>query len=93
MGRSIQRGRSLRGYEALNMIRKGQVQRGRSLRGYEALNMIRKGQVQGVAKGDILGQIEYARSNFWNCGIKSGEAMSIVCPQGIFATQPYKLVG
>ncbi len=38
----------------------------RTLRGYEAMNMIRKGQIQGVEKGDILGQVEYARSNFWS---------------------------
>ena len=36
----------------------------RTLRGYEAMNMIRKGQVQGVEKGDIMSQVEYARSNF-----------------------------
>src|SRR6266700_4784523 len=29
----------------------------RTLQGYEVMNMIRKGQVQGVAKGDIRGQI------------------------------------
>jgi transposase-like protein len=41
----------------------------RTLRGYEAMNMIRKGQIQGIEKGDILGQVEYARSNFSSCCI------------------------
>jgi len=27
------------------------------LQGYEMMNMLRKGQVQGVAKGDIGGQV------------------------------------
>ena len=45
----------------------------RTLRSYEAINMIRKGQINGVEKGDIKAQVEYARSNFWNCGIKSGD--------------------
>ncbi len=39
----------------------------RTLRGSVAMNTIRKGQVQGIEKGDILGQVEYARSNFWSC--------------------------
>ncbi len=43
----------------------------RTLRGDEAMNMLRKGQVQAVAKGDIRAQVEYARSNFWGCGITS----------------------
>ena len=34
--------------------------------GYETMNQIRKGQIQGVAKENILAQVEYARSNFWN---------------------------
>ena len=38
--------------------------RWRSIKGYEVMNMIRKGQVQGIEKGDISGQVEYARSNF-----------------------------
>jgi transposase, IS6 family len=29
----------------------------RTLQGYEAMHMIRKGQMQGVAKGDVIGQI------------------------------------
>jgi transposase, IS6 family len=29
----------------------------RTLQGFEIMNMIRKGQVQGVAKGDVRGQI------------------------------------
>ena len=41
----------------------------RSLRGYEAMNMIRKGQIQGIEKGDIKGQAEYARSIFRSCCI------------------------
>ena len=60
----------------------------RTLRGYEAMNMIRKGQINQVEKGDIRAQAEYARSNFRSCGITSGEAMRIVCPQAVFATQP-----
>ena len=36
----------------------------RTLRGYEAMNMLRKGQIQGIEKGNILGQVEYARENF-----------------------------
>ena len=31
----------------------------RTLRGYEAMNMIRKGQLQGVAKGDVMAQVEF----------------------------------
>ena len=31
----------------------------RTLRGYEAMNMIRKGQIQGVAKGNVMGQVEF----------------------------------
>jgi transposase-like protein len=31
----------------------------RTLRGYEAMNMIRKGQLQGVAKGDVIDQVEF----------------------------------
>jgi IS6 family transposase len=30
---------------------------GRTLQGYECMHMIRKGQMQGVAKGDIPGQV------------------------------------
>ncbi|MBA2680778.1 MAG: DDE-type integrase/transposase/recombinase, partial [Ktedonobacteraceae bacterium] len=29
----------------------------RTLQGFEVMNMIRKGQVQGVAKGDVKGQV------------------------------------
>jgi IS6 family transposase len=29
----------------------------RTLQGYEAMNMMRKGQMQGVAKGDVGGQV------------------------------------
>ena len=36
----------------------------RTIQGYEAMNMVRKGQIQGVEKGDILGQVGYARENF-----------------------------
>lgn len=36
----------------------------RTLRGYEAMNMIRKGQIQGVAKADILGQVEFVSQIF-----------------------------
>jgi transposase, IS6 family len=32
---------------------------GRTLQGYEGMHMIRKGQMQGVAKGDIGGQITF----------------------------------
>jgi transposase-like protein len=39
----------------------------RTLRGYETMNMIRKGQIDGVEKGDIQAQVEYARSNFRSC--------------------------
>jgi len=35
-----------------------------------------------------LPQVEYARSNFWSCGITSGKAMRSVCLQSVFATQP-----
>ena len=38
----------------------------RTIIGYETMNQIRKGQIQGVAKENILAQVEYARSNFWN---------------------------
>lgn len=56
------------------------------------MNMIRKGQLQGVAKGDVMGQVEYARSNFWRSGITSGEAVRSFCPQIVFATQPKLLL-
>ena len=36
----------------------------RTLQGYETMNMIRKGQVQGVAKGDITGQVIFFASLF-----------------------------
>jgi transposase-like protein len=36
----------------------------RTLRGYEAMNMIRKGQIQGVEKGDIQAQVEFASQIF-----------------------------
>lgn len=39
----------------------------RTVVGYETMNMIRKGQIQQVKKGDVLGQVEYARSNFRRC--------------------------
>ena len=29
----------------------------RTLQGYEMMNMMRKGQIQGVAKGDVRGQV------------------------------------
>jgi transposase, IS6 family len=32
---------------------------GRTLQGYEGMHMIRKGQMQGVAKGDIGGQVTF----------------------------------
>ena len=38
-----------------------------------AMNMIRKGQVQGVEKGNIMSQVEYARSTFWSCCITSAD--------------------
>ena len=41
----------------------------RTVVGYETMNMIRKGQIQQVKKGDVLGQVEYARSNFQRCCI------------------------
>lgn len=36
----------------------------RTLRGFAAMNMIRIRQVQSFEKGDILGQVEYARKIF-----------------------------
>ena len=36
----------------------------RTLRGYEAMNMIRKGQINGVAKGDVMGQVEFVSQIF-----------------------------
>ena len=45
----------------------------RTLRGYEAMNTIRKGQIQGVEKGDIKAQVEYARSNFRGCCITGAD--------------------
>ena len=60
----------------------------RTLRGYEAMNMIRKGQILAVEKGDILGQAEYARENFWSCCITRSEERKNFCFQAVFATQP-----
>ena len=54
------------GFQSFNTAR-------RTLRGYEAMNMIRKGQVQGVEKGNIMSQVEYARSTFWSCCITSAD--------------------
>jgi transposase, IS6 family len=31
----------------------------RTLQGYECMSMIRKGQMQGVAKGDLAGQVTF----------------------------------
>ncbi len=36
----------------------------RTLQGYEVMSMIRKGQMQGVAKGDVTGQIAFIASLF-----------------------------
>lgn len=36
----------------------------RTLQGYETMNMIRKGQLQGVAKGDVRGQIALVNKLF-----------------------------
>jgi transposase, IS6 family len=36
---------------------------GRTLQGYEGMHMIRKGQMQGVAKGDIGGQVTFIARN------------------------------
>ncbi len=36
----------------------------RTIIGYEMMNTIRKGQLQGVAKGDILGQVEFLSQIF-----------------------------
>ena len=36
----------------------------RTLQGFEIMNMIRKGQVQGVAKGNITGQVTFIASLF-----------------------------
>ncbi|GHP00229.1 hypothetical protein KSF_102760 [Reticulibacter mediterranei] len=36
----------------------------RTLQGFETMNMMRKGQVQGVAKGNISGQITFIASLF-----------------------------
>ena len=36
----------------------------RTLRGYEAMNMIRKGQFLGVAKGNIMSQVEFVYQLF-----------------------------
>ena len=33
----------------------------RTIQGYEAVHMIRKGQVRWLAKGDVLGQIQFIR--------------------------------
>ena len=62
----------------------------RTLRGYEAMNMIRKGQILAVEKGDILGQAEYARENFWSCCITRSEERKNFCFQAVLATQPVK---
>jgi len=35
----------------------------RTLQGFEVMNMIRKGQVQGVAKGDVRGQVALVTSD------------------------------
>ncbi len=52
----------------------------RTLRGYEAMNMIRKGQVQGVAKGNIRAQVEYARSNLPSCCVSVSWLIGLLCP-------------
>jgi transposase, IS6 family len=36
----------------------------RTLQGFEVMNMLRKGQVQGVAKGNIPGQVIFIASLF-----------------------------
>jgi transposase, IS6 family len=36
----------------------------RTLQGYEVMNMMRKGHVQGVAKGDVGGQVALAAKQF-----------------------------
>jgi transposase-like protein len=37
---------------------------GRTIRGYEAMQMVRKGQIEGVAKGDVEGQVRFVESLF-----------------------------
>ena len=36
----------------------------RTLQGYEAMHMLRKGQMQGVAKGDVRGQVTFIATLF-----------------------------
>jgi len=37
---------------------------GRTIKGYEAMQMVRKGQIEGVAKGDVEGQVRFVESLF-----------------------------
>ncbi len=36
----------------------------RTIAGYEAMNMIRKGQVRWLAKGDVVGQVQFVERLF-----------------------------
>jgi len=40
------------GFKSFNTAR-------RTIKGYEAMHMLRKGQVSGVAKGDVLAQLNF----------------------------------
>jgi transposase, IS6 family len=37
---------------------------GRTIKGFEAMQMVRKGQIEGVAKGDVEGQVRFVESLF-----------------------------
>ena len=36
----------------------------RTVQGFEVMNMMRKGQLQGVAKGDVAGQVAFVARAF-----------------------------
>lgn len=45
----------------------------------------------GVEKGEVMGEAEYARSNFWSCCITASRLKRSVCSQAGVATQPSQL--
>ena len=84
------------GFKSFNTAR-------RTIKGYEVMHMLRKGQVLGVAKGDVVAQLNFMAQIFRTSGAtwtewlpestaRWGDLVSclIFATEPIFATQPLK---
>lgn len=62
----------------------------RTIKGYETMHMLKKGQVKKVEKGAVRERIKFIAKIFGplhnQCLLQGG-----VCPQQLFATQPFYL--